>query len=340
MSDLGEFGNQLPTQFIVMFCVLALILVVATVGLFYMNTHQKKEMAARKRAIFSNSAEPDIPQSSSAFTNSTQRKYVTGDLPDLDALLDTTVLAEEPQSVPQPMPNAPPQPPALREQGAYRVKLNTGSIIEAEEVIAVLRDPRDNRLVVQIGNTAYRSLVDFPQVKQRFVEVMKELSVVVTKPDDNPPEQTRAEVVVEKPVPPQPAPEPVAPPSSVPPVTASTPPPPPPPIGPDGRMPGDLPSYKLDDQPPVKKGGLFRRTEAPPIPELDIAGAIEAYLQHKLQYSSDYAGHEIHVHTAPGGGVRIQVDDNFYEAVSDVAEQDVREFLMATIQEWQQRQIR
>jgi hypothetical protein len=36
--------------------------------------------------------------------------------------------------------------------------------------------------------------------------------------------------------------------------------------------------------------------------------------------------------------VRIQVDDKFYDAVGDVADAEVRAFLSATIQEWQDRQ--
>jgi hypothetical protein len=74
------------------------------------------------------------------------------------------------------------------------------------------------------------------------------------------------------------------------------------------------------------------------IPELDIAGAIETYLQHKLAQTPEYAGRKIHVHSAPGGGVRIQVDESFYDAVGDVTDAGVREFLSATIQEWQDRQ--
>jgi hypothetical protein len=74
------------------------------------------------------------------------------------------------------------------------------------------------------------------------------------------------------------------------------------------------------------------------VPELDIAGSIEAFLQHKLESTGAYPGREIHVHNAPGGGVRILVDDDYYDAVSDVDDPEVRDYLTATIEEWQERQ--
>ena len=217
-----------------------------------------------------------------------------------------------------PTPITPPPAPPLRKQSLHsRVKLHTGLEIEAEELITVLRDPRDGRLVVQIDDVAYRTLVDTPEAKKKFVQVMKKLSEVVTKPDDDPPG-------IEKPVPITPQPilaekQPVSPPL--------------PPL-PDGNMPGDLPKFRLEENISIPKG------EKADIPELNLASAIEAYLQHKLQYTPQYANRQIHVRSAPGGGVLVQVDANFYEAVSDVAETDVREFLQTTIQEWQKRQRR
>ena len=182
------------------------------------------------------------------------------------------------------------------------------SQIQAEEIVTVLVDPRDGRLVVEIDDVAYRTLVDAPDVKKKFIQIMKKLSEVVTQPDDNPP-------VVAQPHPATPAPQG------------------PPPL-PDGSMPGDLPSYKLKDNVSAPKD-----TKKGAIPEIDLAGAIEAYLQHKLQYTPQYAHRQIHVRSAPGGnGVLIQVDTVFYEAVSDVADPEVRAFLTTAIQEWQQRQ--
>jgi hypothetical protein len=103
-----------------------------------------------------------------------------------------------------------------------------------------------------------------------------------------------------------------------------------------GKLPGDLPSFKLDDNPmPKLKRG--QRNDLPPVPEINIAGAIEAYLQHKISLTPDYAGRSIHIYPASGGGVSIEVDGKYFEAVSDVSDPVVREFLSDTISEWQDR---
>jgi len=104
-----------------------------------------------------------------------------------------------------------------------------------------------------------------------------------------------------------------------------------------GKLPGDLPSFKLDDNPMQKLKRGQKPSEVAPVPEINIAGAIEAYLQHKLSITPEYAGRNIHIYPAPGGGVSIQVDGQFFEAVSDVSDPDVREFLSDTITEWQDR---
>jgi hypothetical protein len=120
----------------------------------------------------------------------------------------------------------------------------------------------------------------------------------------------------------------------VPPVTA-------PPPASDGRMPGDLPRYSLDEEVQVvkKKAGLLGRTktEFVPVPEFDLAGAIESYLQHKLKHLPDYQGRSIHVHPSPDGGVTIEVDGQYFDAVGDVTDDKVRALLSQTIQEWQTR---
>jgi hypothetical protein len=111
---------------------------------------------------------------------------------------------------------------------------------------------------------------------------------------------------------------------------------------PDDDAPGALPDYKAigATDKMVKTGGILRRNklELAPLPELNIAAAIEAYLQHRLGATRRFLGRRIHVHSAPNGGVRIEVDGTFYEAVSDITDEDVREFVSATIQEWQDRQ--
>lgn len=280
-------------------------------------------------------------------------KIDTGDLPPLDMLLGD--VADEPESTPDPIP-APDEPPKVVQlrsmsRDEQYVQLNTGKIAPAQEVITILRDKDDGRLIIQVGDTAYRTLADSESVKQTFTQVMKELASVITKPDANPPTRKRYVVgqpeAVAKSAPPaapsirdlldetpstpkKPEPKPTPKVKSV----------PPPPIS-DGSMPGDLPSFKLEDNPlKVEKKGRFggQKIESEPLPQLDIAAAIETYLQYKLQHTPEYAGRQIHIHGTPLGAIRIQVDQNYYDFVDEVADTEVRSFLQATIAEWQERQ--
>jgi hypothetical protein len=50
-------------------------------------------------------------------------------------------------------------------------------------VVSILRDNYDGRLIIQMGDQAYRTLADAPEAKQRFMAIMKELADIVTKPD-------------------------------------------------------------------------------------------------------------------------------------------------------------
>lgn len=323
-EQFGDFLSQLPLGLFATVCGAAILLFFAFAWFAFF-----KPRRIKARTVPAQEPEPNftythpVPTPNPAPVSETDLPD-TGDLPDLDSLIDTRSLKKELPEV-EPPPAVAPRPAApapVRSKDTYRVKLNTGAMIEAKEVVAILRDPRDGRLVVQINSTGYRTLMGSPETKQEFLSVMRELSTIVNEPDDNPP-------AVEETIEPEPAPTSKR--------STSTPPP----VGPSGEMPGDLPTYKLDDSLiPPQKGGLFSKPkyEAAPVPELNIAAAIEAYLQHKLRHTSEYTGREIHVLSAPGGGVRIQVDGDYYEAVSDVTDDDVREFLSSTIQEWQERQ--
>lgn len=252
--------------------------------------------------------------------------YPPDDLPDLDLLVETA------------MPATPKAAPRAIAPHPYEVTLHNGQKTTAKEVVVILRDETDGRLMVQIGDKTYRTLTSAPDAKKQFVAIMKELSEVVAKPDDSAPAPVAE---------PEPSPTTDA---EMPPLedlTAVEPPPkpktaPPPPITPDGKIPGALPSFKLEDnQPKVKQeGGLFRRAkvEYEPVPELNLGMAIETYLQHKLKHTPEYAGRNFHIHNTASGGVRIQIDDQFYDAVDEIADPEVRAFIQETILEWHDRQ--
>jgi hypothetical protein len=247
------------------------------------------------------------------------RTYAEDELPDLSMLV-------------------PPASTAAPHPDDNRVKLNTGDIVEAAPLLRVMRDKRDGRLlVVMEDGLGYRSLVDVPDVRRTFTRVMKELATVVAEPDPltqaaaPPPQQTT------------PDPKPSVPTAGGP-LSASAAPPPhsttasvPKAVGP---LPGDLPSYKFDDNPAVILPGTigFKKVEFTPPPTVDIASAIEAYLQWRLQTTGLFQGRQIHVINAPGGGVRIRVDDQYFDFVDDITDPEAKAFVKQSIQEWQERQ--
>lgn len=90
--------------------------------------------------------------------------------------------------------------------------------------------------------------------------------------------------------------------------------------------------------PTPKKQSKTASTPAPN-PEVPaaggIAGPIEDLLQHRLAvHHPEWGNRSIHIHPAPDGGVIIEVDGLFYQAVGDVADSDIRGFLQQTISDW------
>jgi hypothetical protein len=267
-----------------------------------------------------------------------------------------------------------PAPVRATRPGEYRVKLSDGHVTEAREVLAVARDLEDDRLLVYVDGVGYRSMVDSPETKARFTALMRELAETIAKPDAPRPaapvispadladlaDDTMGNLpdlddyagyeddldlpdvdLLTAPTfsePSQMTPPSHTPPASRPPRPAATSSIPP---AADGSMPGTLPSYRPESESaPLKRQGIFRtpKVDLQPIPELNLANAIEAYLQHKLNFTPEYVDRDLHVHAAPGGGVRIQVDNRYYDAVSDIEDETVRTFIAETIQEWQERQ--
>ena len=274
------------------------------------------------------------------------RNLDTGDLPDLGMLLNSSTLKKEMPAVPAPTPSAAPKAPAVRQMldTPLPLKLNTGETTRAKEMLTVLRDENDGRLMVQIGATGYRSLLDSPEAKKLFTSLMKELSSSIMTPDARP--------VVADEAPPAPAPrsssldalrglsEPVPAPKPAPVMSEPRRTAPPPPLA-DGTMPGALPSYKFDDNPAkvtLRRDGTVKKVDFVPPPTVDIPSAIEAYLQYKIEYTPEYQGLGIHIRSGVGGGVRIQVGNLYYDAVDDVEDPNVRAFLKEAIAEWQERQ--
>lgn len=254
----------------------------------------------------------------------TEPTYNADELPDLDILVPAK-------------PKAAPinRAPRAIETTAQSVRLHTGSNAKAVELLTVMRDESDGRLMVLVGEKAYRTLSDAPDAKREFTRVMKELSSVIMSVDDSSSPETAVKVMplgtdvlsfgqlLSTPPPTPPA----APKTTTAPKVA-------------GPLPGDLPSYKFDDNPSTIRAGRagFKKVEFTPPPTIDIPSAIEAYLQWRLSTTGMFEGRELHVINAPGGGVRIRVDNEYYDFVDDVADPEAKAFIKEAIAEWQERQ--
>jgi hypothetical protein len=319
-GGVSNFLGQLPPLLYIVFCGSSLALAFALGFIVY--SRGKKTRAA---AVAGGGAVPMPMMASSTPT------AAPGDFPALDDLLN-----------PASLPTESALPPKTSRGGMFTVKLADGGEVEVAEVLTVLRDVAEGGLIIQIGDKAYRNppaLAD-AEFKRRFNSTLRDLSQNIVsapapKPAAPPPAPptpvaddlpTEAAVLgasngTAKAPPPMPAPAPVKPPV----VAANVP------------LPGDLPKFKLPDSPPTppKRG---RKPAPEPIPEINIANAIEAFLQHKLSMTPEYSTRNIHVRPASHGGVHIEVDDKLYDTVGDVEDQSVRDFLTSTIAEWQSRQ--
>lgn len=62
---------------------------------------------------------------------------------------------------------------------------------------------------------------------------------------------------------------------------------------------------------------------------------IEDILQRFIRTYPSFIGQEVHVGTAPDGGIRIQVENEFYSSPDDIPDPEIRGILKAAIQEWE-----
>ncbi len=319
-EELGGLLSQLPVPLIVMTCTAGLLWLGALVYFAVIRPNRVKrrkaaEQAAEVAPAFVPYTAPAMPAASAA------------DLPDLDLLTSAEPAPVRAASTAPAFAASAAPAAGARRLSSVDVKLSDGNTVHAQEALIVLRDPRDGRLIVQMSDTGHKSLDG--SLRPGFLELMRELGQMATAVSAAPAaveaaplESPAADVVPVQAVP------------VAPPVMSAAPPTP----GGTGVMPGDLPRYsEMKDE--IKSRGAFRaaKSEMPPVPELNIPAAIEAYLQYKKQFSPEYAQRSIHVLPAPGG-VRIEVDGTYFDSVGDVADPDVRAFLQATIQEWQKRQ--
>lgn len=270
-----------------------------------------------------------------------------GDMPDIGLLLTQTEAAVSVKP-PQP-PSIPLQPSVVptgpRQLGEVEVALITGKTVRAREELVLLRDPADGRLIVQMPGVTYKSFASAPAVKETFSRLMTELAKSLGQPDDAPivdaipPTPAQIDSAPIAPATPQPLSTPLQPVTPPPPSPAS---PPPMASGIDGDapLPGDLPKYSnARGAQMIGRGFLGRpKFEFERVPDLNLAESIEAYLQYRLAQTPGYGGRPWHVHSGMNGALKIEVNGQFFEAVSDITDEHARTFIQTAIQEWQDRQ--
>lgn len=318
-SGIGDFLQQIPAPLIGISCLSALVLV--SVIAYIMWTRSKKRqlaLAGVPLSAVSAASAMSLSQSVDRPPAADLADLSDVDLPDLDVLTAPASSA--------------------RPTGTYRIKMSEGDSLEVVEVLAVLRDVGEGGLLVQIGDKVYRNppATADAEFKRRFNSTMKELATGKRVTETTAAAPDAPPMMSSPPPSPAPAAAPDAPPMP-PPITTRTGEVPAVNAPKTVPLPGDLPKFKMPDQPevPPRRG---RKLVHQPIPEINIAAAIESYLQHKLSLSPEWAGRNIHVRSAAHGGVEIDVDGKVYESVSDIEDASVRAFIASTIEEWQSRQ--
>jgi hypothetical protein len=342
----NDFFSQLPPILYIMFCGSGILLLAAVA----VSVVQRR---AKLTKMIAEAKQP--PADAAPVLNATPADL---DLPDLDDLLKPAPLYK---------PRA----------GTFRLMLagSTGEV-EAAEVMSVLRNVEDGGLLIQIGDQVYRhppAAAD-AEFQRRFSNTVRELAGSAAAPDASPaPAAPPAPVLVTPPPSPTPAPTqaeplmlepdiaeivsaplepdiaeivsaPLEPDMgdivSEPPPAPTTPGTMPPAKSGSVPLPGDLPKFRMPEKFTPPKNRL-RRPPPPdrtPVPEINLAAAIEEYLQHKLELTNEFAGRSFHIRDAGHGGVRIEVDGRFFEAVGDIDDPQARAFIASAIQEWQDRQ--
>ena len=303
--DMGEFFAQLPPIFPILL-IASVLLIVAGLAILVFSSSGRKKDTKRK------GGEVDLPEvppmkTPSRSSAAASPPVATGqwDLPDVEQLT----------------PAAPARP-----SGTYRLTLASGENVEAVEVMVLMRDVSDGTLIARIGGNAYTcppagADADF---MRRYTIAVRDLSASAAD------------------VPRQPRPVTAAPPPAAPAPSAAPPPATKPAAAPaagtaSSDIPGDLPKFASPETTEAPRLGR-RPTSTAPIPEINVAASIEAYLQFRLLSEERFADRSIHVLPAGADGVRIEVDGESFEHIDDVTDPAVQAFLRETIADWQSRQ--
>jgi hypothetical protein len=200
------------------------------------------------------------------------------------------------------------------------------------ELLRVWRDLSDGSLIIEIGGQRFSSVSELQGAKldRRFLNVVRDLTAMLRAASTQPP------------APPKAPPKPAAAPPPQPAAAEAT-------GQPDQPAKKPAPPPASDDLPSMAPGTMFKQMgrvamghKPDPVeetPELSIPEQIEQILQKHLADLPEYADRSIHVRPSPfGGGVRIEVDGQYFEGVGDVTEDKVRALIQNAVREWEQSQ--
>ncbi len=207
------------------------------------------------------------------------------------------------------------------------------------ELLRVWRDLSDGSLIIEIGGQRFTSAAELQgaNLDRRFVNVVRDLTNLLKGAPQQPAAASKLDAPKPAPVAPA-APRRAAPSVPAAPSAASDIPDKPTPKLPDlnGEMPSMSPSTMFRQMGRVAMG--YKPPPSEETPNLSIPDQIEAVLQRRLMDMPEYADRSIHVRPSPFGGVRIEVDGEFFDGVGDVPDDEVRAMIQDVVREWEEGQ--
>jgi hypothetical protein len=223
------------------------------------------------------------------------------------------------------------------------------------EVVRLLRDRITGALVVEVEGEKYRRLSEIKdgQVGRRvlqaaadlvrFTEVVQSQSRARTTQLSSPPAADSPPATL------APAPSTLA--LKVAPTLEKEPPAPRTPAPPsvEREFLESLRQQRQPEQEEIKKPSVsplefFRRgfaarrstgVQSAAPPPRSFVEEIEDILQHFVRTYPSFIGKEVHVGTAPNGGIHIQVENEYYDTPDDIPDPEIRGVIKAAIQEWE-----
>lgn len=205
--------------------------------------------------------------------------------------------------------------PTTRQETEIDMAPDSNPLSDAVEVMRVYRDLNDGSLIIQMGNQRYRAADEIASgdLQRRFAAVVRDLATMAGESSGS---GAGAPVIQPR--------------------TGGTTPilSEPARMAPAGVESDRLVRFKKMGTPPPTPTG---RKGKEPETQLGIGEAVEEYLQSRLLASPEFATRSIHIRMAHDHSVRIEVDGHYYDAVADVVDADVREFLVSVMKEWEAR---